>query len=112
MGSTLGMNNLGWLYQNGWGVVEDCVKARELYLKAAELGDKWAMFNLGMLYELGGDGVARDGTKAAEWDKKASDAGVRGMSVGFLRVFTREKRCPTCFKFRFVSSPLNTPIYP
>jgi len=62
------------------------------------LGDKWAMFNLGMLYELGGDGLARDGTKAAEWDKKASDAGVRGMSVGFLRVFTREKRCPTCFK--------------
>jgi hypothetical protein len=24
----------------------------------------------------------------------------------FLRAFTREKRYPTCFKFRFVSSPL------
>ena len=26
----------------------------------------------------------------------------------FLRAFTREKRYPTCFKFRFVSSPLLT----
>src|SRR5258705_7008808 len=25
----------------------------------------------------------------------------------FLRAFTREKRYPTCFKFRFVSSPLS-----
>src|SRR5260370_15352118 len=27
---------------------------------------------------------------------------------GFLRAFTREKRYPTCFKFRFVSSPLTS----
>src|SRR4029077_1837414 len=28
----------------------------------------------------------------------------------FLRAFTREKRYPTCFKFRFVSSPLNAEL--
>jgi TPR repeat protein len=29
------MNNLGWLYMNGWGVAQDYGKAREWYQKAA-----------------------------------------------------------------------------
>jgi len=32
------MNNLGWLYENGWGVARDYGKARKLYQKAADAG--------------------------------------------------------------------------
>ncbi len=40
------MNNLGWLYQNGWGVAQDHGEARELYEKAAAKGDAEAMTRL------------------------------------------------------------------
>jgi TPR repeat protein len=36
------MGNLGWLYQNGRGVVKDYAKAREWYQKAAEAGNAYA----------------------------------------------------------------------
>jgi tetratricopeptide (TPR) repeat protein len=38
-GSAEGMNNLGSLYRNGYGVAQDYVKAREWYEKAADMGD-------------------------------------------------------------------------
>jgi TPR repeat protein len=39
MGKPQAMNNLGFLYQNGWGVAQDYAKAREWYQKAADKGD-------------------------------------------------------------------------
>ena len=80
------MNQLGWLHQNGWGVPEDYVKAREWYEKAADKGDAGAMINLGSLYQNGqgvalgslyqsGQGVAQDYVKAREWFEKAADKG-------------------------------------
>jgi TPR repeat protein len=33
------VNNLGRLYENGWGVAQDYMKARELYEKAAGTGN-------------------------------------------------------------------------
>jgi TPR repeat protein len=32
------MYSIGWLYQHGWGVLQDDVKTREWYQKAAEAG--------------------------------------------------------------------------
>ncbi len=37
-GIAMAMNNLGWLYHNGWGVAQDYGKARERYQKAADAG--------------------------------------------------------------------------
>jgi TPR repeat protein len=40
------MNNLGALYQNGFGVAQDYAKAREWYEKAAAKGDATAKLAL------------------------------------------------------------------
>ncbi|MGA8657757.1 MAG: hypothetical protein WB586_16550, partial [Chthoniobacterales bacterium] len=73
-GHAVAMNNLGWLYQNGWGVAQDYAKARECYQKAADAGNALAMNNLGWLYH-NGWGVAQDYGKAREWYQKAADTG-------------------------------------
>ena len=58
-GNAGAMNNLGWLYANGFGVAQDYAKAREWYEKAADKGEATAMRNLGLLYARG-QGVAQD----------------------------------------------------
>ena len=50
------------------------IKAREWYEKAAALGDKDAMFNLGYLYSHG-QGVKQDYVIAREWYEKAAALG-------------------------------------
>lgn len=42
-------NMLGRSYERGWGVAADAGLAAHYYARAAELGDAWAMFNLGDL---------------------------------------------------------------
>ena len=73
-GHATAMHDLGILYANGLGVVQDTGKAREWFEKAADKGDANAMFNLGVFYEKG-DGVAQDRAKAREWYQKAADMG-------------------------------------
>ena len=68
------MTNLGLLYQNGQGVPQDYVKAREWYEKAADKGSAFAMTNLGLLYQ-NGRGVPQDYGKARKWYEKAADKG-------------------------------------
>jgi Sel1 repeat len=68
------MNNLGWLYHNGWGVPQDYGKARGWYEKAAEKGNDFAMNNLGVIYG-NGLGVPQDYGKARGWYEKAADKG-------------------------------------
>jgi hypothetical protein len=65
------MGSLGWLYENGFGVAQDYVKAREWYEKAAAKDSTTAMNSLGALYE-NGRGVAQDYAKAREWYEKAA----------------------------------------
>jgi TPR repeat protein len=59
--------------ENGCGVAQDYVKAREWYQRAADAGNIDAMINLGRLY-LDGKGVPKDYGKAREWYQKAADA--------------------------------------
>jgi TPR repeat protein len=70
-GNATSMTNLGWLYDNGFGVAQDYAKAREWYEKAADKGDADAMVNLGVLYD-NGRSVAQDYAKAREWWEKAA----------------------------------------
>jgi TPR repeat protein len=45
-GEPLGMNNLGWMYENGRGVVKDIAEAIGWYRKAAALGNEKAKASL------------------------------------------------------------------
>jgi TPR repeat protein len=59
------------------GVAQDSAKAFELFSKAAELGDRDAMFFVGIMYE-NGESVPVDEPKAVEWYTKSAEAGNGG----------------------------------
>jgi len=61
---------LGWMYENGKGVLKDDKQAADWYRKAAEQGYSDAQFNLALMY-VDGDGVLKDMTKAKYWINKA-----------------------------------------
>ena len=71
------MSDIGYVYDNGFGVEQDGTKAVEWYTKAADLGHSEAMYCLGYEYYIG-FGVEQDGTKAVEWYTKAADLGHSG----------------------------------
>ena len=60
---------VGYLYDNGRGVLQDYKKAMEWYQKAALQGSGNAMDAIGKLYE-DGKGVPQDYKKAVEWYSK------------------------------------------
>ncbi len=60
------MTSLGYMYQNAQGCQRDDEKALELYERAAELKQPYALFNLALLYMNGLGGVAHDQFKAHE----------------------------------------------
>jgi len=68
------MNNLGWFYHNGWGVIKDDQQAIKWYQKAADAGNLTAMNNLGRCY-YNGWGVAKDDQQAVKWIRKAAELG-------------------------------------
>jgi TPR repeat protein len=70
------ITQLGVMYgaDGSEGVPEDDVKAAQLYMKAATMGDAYAMNHLGYVYSHG-KGVPKDMGKAVFWWKKAVVAG-------------------------------------
>ncbi len=65
---------LGHMYDNGQGVLQDYVQAAKWYRKAADQGDARAQLNLGVLY-FTGSGVLQDYALAVQWYRKAADQG-------------------------------------
>jgi len=61
-------------YQEGQGVPKDCVKAFDLYQKAANSGNLFAINDVGVCYERG-IGVQKEYVQAVKWYQKAADAG-------------------------------------
>ncbi len=68
------MNNLAFLYQNGWGVKKNWSQAFKWYRLAAEKGDAMAQANLGLMYQ-DGDGVAPDMVEAYKWFTLSAEQG-------------------------------------
>ena len=66
--------NLGWMYRNGKGVLEDDKEAVKWYTKAAEQGYAFAQNNLGVMYK-NGKGVLKDPKEAVKWYTKAAEQG-------------------------------------
>ena len=80
--------NLGLMYQNGWGVLQDDKEAVRWYTLAAEQEHAKAQYNLGVMYALG-EGVIKDYVYAHMWGNIAS---MNGNDKGeTLRGYVAEK---------------------
>jgi hypothetical protein len=67
-------NNVGVLFNKGWGVPQDYGQAMQWYRKAADQGYAAAQYNIGVLF-LNGQGVLRDAAQAKMWMQKAASSG-------------------------------------
>ena len=73
-GHEVAQNNLGYMYEKGYGIAKDYKKAVYWYRKAADQGYEVAQNNLGYMYEKG-YGIAKDYEEAVYWYRKAADQG-------------------------------------
>ena len=73
-GQTRAAFYLGYLFDQGLGVMQDFVQAREWYQRSAAAGDTSAMNNLGVMYAIG-RGVPRDDAAAIAWYRKSAAGG-------------------------------------
>ena len=64
--------NLGLMYENGNGVMQDYAEAVNWYRLAAEQGIAQAQFNLGNRYA-NGEGVIQDDAEAVNWYRLAAE---------------------------------------
>jgi len=71
-GSARAVADLGYLYENGYGVEKDEAKAMEYYRRAADLGFAGALTEMAYMYSYG-LGVEQDYEKAWEYLVKAVD---------------------------------------
>ena len=65
-GSPRAMGQLGFRYENGFGVPQNYIAAADLYRQAAELGDPFAQSRLGLIYDRG-HGVPVDLILSYKW---------------------------------------------
>jgi TPR repeat protein len=73
-GNATAQNNIGWLYDNGWGLKQDYIEAMRWYRLAADQGNASAQNNIGWLYR-NGCGVKQDYVEAMRWYRLAADQG-------------------------------------
>jgi len=73
-GDARAQNNLGIMYETGYGVPQDYTEAVKWYQAAANQGHAAAQFNLGTMYEKG-RGVPQDDAQAAKWFRLAAEQG-------------------------------------
>ena len=84
-GNSGGMYNLGWMYENGFGVARDYTQAIGWYQKAADLSNPPAIYSMGVLYA-DGLGVPRDKTKAQVWLQRAADLGYTDANAAIAKL--------------------------
>ncbi len=73
-GNAVAQNNVGWLYESGFGVSRDYAEALNWFSKAATQGNADAENNIGWLYQ-NGWAVKQDYAQAITWYRKAADQG-------------------------------------
>ncbi|MHA1559664.1 MAG: tetratricopeptide repeat protein [Alphaproteobacteria bacterium] len=88
-GYAIAQSNLGYMYDNGYGVAQDYTNAVFWYGLAAAQGDTFAQYSLGLYYG-GGGGVPQDNVLAYMWLSIAAANGQagadqdRGFVAGFM----------------------------
>ncbi len=73
-GDALAQYNLGLMYRNGNGVIQDYAEAVKWFRLAAEQGFAKAQYNLGLMYQ-NGNGVVQDYAEAVRWYRLAAEQG-------------------------------------
>jgi TPR repeat protein len=73
-GTTVACENLASMYENGYGVLKDPIRATTLYEQACDGGKASGCVKAGVNY-VNGDGVPKDPARAAVLFKRACDAG-------------------------------------
>jgi len=73
-GDARAQNNLGILYRNGEGLVQDFDQARAWLLRSAAQGHAQAQYSLGIMYDFG-LGVVQDYPEALRWYQQAAVLG-------------------------------------
>jgi len=71
-GYAIAQRDLGWMYQNGYGVTKDYAEAVKWYRKSADQGNASGQRNLGYMYSKG-YGVEQDYSQAVKWYRKAAE---------------------------------------
>jgi len=79
---------IGYAYAVGEGFEKNEKKAYDWNLKAAEEGDRYAMYNIGLAY-LHGKGTKKDYTQAIKWFELANEKGVVGSSSQLAYCFSK-----------------------
>lgn len=84
-GNASAQTHIGYLYQNGLGVLQDYGEALRWYRMAADQGYAPGQENIGNLYEAG-LGVGQDYGEAMRWYRLAADQGNAGAqsNIGYL----------------------------
>jgi TPR repeat protein len=106
-GYAAAQSSLGWLYENGKGVLEDDEQAIKWYQKAADQGYAKAQYDLGSMYRSSVDvrqkselsvtwyktlyatakGVLKNDTEAVKWYRKAANQGYAEAQYGLGRMY-------------------------
>jgi TPR repeat protein len=106
-GYAAAQSSLGWLYENGKGVLEDDEQAIKWYQKAADQGYAKAQYDLGSMYRSSEDvrqkselsvtwyktlyatakGVLKNDTEAVKWYRKAANQGYAEAQYGLGRMY-------------------------
>lgn len=74
LGNSYAYSNLGRMYQNGKGVMQDSKLAVKMFKRAIDLGNTNAMFNMGAMYE-NGAGVPQSHQEAYKYYMMAAELG-------------------------------------
>ncbi len=85
--------NLGFMYDDGKGVVQDYAQALAWYRKAAEQGHAVGQYNLGVTYDTG-KGVVQDDAQAVVWFRKAAAQGDAAAQYNLGRMYSTGKGVP------------------
>ncbi|VAW68610.1 hypothetical protein MNBD_GAMMA09-2694 [hydrothermal vent metagenome] len=81
-------NNLGEMYERGFGVSADIDKAAQWYLIAARQGEGHAQHSLGNML-IAGRGVKQDITEGINWLKKSARAGHASACADLARIYAK-----------------------
>ena len=68
------MNDLGYMYRQGWGVPQTYSEALHWFRKAAERYDSYAEYNMGQMFE-NGWGVEKDMEEGIRWFRRSAARG-------------------------------------
>ena len=79
------LGQLGFRYENGFGVPQNYISAADLYLRAAEQGDVFAQSRLGLSYDKG-HGVPKDVILSYKWLNLATARAPRRQHEFYLRL--------------------------